>query len=153
MNEIITMKREDMLERLDEFFDKQPEHVFILDLVPTGESTIFCMYSDSEFLMNHTFATFLDNIKTKIPKEGEQGVTHDVAEEMQNFIFRLRNLELDRDKRMIVTCKDGRSVSGAVAQWAMEWLMDGDESEFNRLNPDIKPNEFLQYDLYLHPII
>lgn len=151
MNEIITMRREAMLERLDEFFDRQPEHVFIMDLVPTGESTIFCMYSDSEFLVKHTFATFLDDIKTKIPKEGEQGVTKENADQMLDFIFKIRNLELERNKRLVVVCNDGLSVSGAVAQWAMDWLME--ETEFNRLNPDIKPNEFLQYDLYLHPII
>jgi len=152
MNEIITMRREAMLELLDEFFDRRPEHVFIMDLVPTGESTIFCMYPDSEFLVEHTFATFLDDIKTKTSKEGEQGVTKENADQMLNFIFKIRNLELERNKKLVVVCNDGLSVSGAVAQWAMDWLMD-DEAEFNRLNPDIKPNEFLQYDLYLHPII
>lgn len=151
MNEIITMRREAMLERLDEFFERLPEHVFIMDLVPTGESTIFCMYSESKYSLEHTFATFLDDIKTKIPKDEEQGVTKENAERMLEFIFKIRNLKLERKKRLIVVCDDGLSVSGAVAQWAMDWLMD--ETEFNRLNPDIKPNEFLQYDLYLHPII
>jgi hypothetical protein len=98
-------------------------------------------------------STRLDNIKSSIPKEGEEKVTYDKAEEMQLFIFKIRNLKLDRNKRLIVTCNDGKTVSGAVAQWAMDWLMNGDESAFNRLNPDIIPNELLQYDLYLHPII
>jgi hypothetical protein len=153
MNEIITIKRDNLKERLDEFFDKQPEHVFIMDLVPTGESTLFCMYPETEYSVTHTFATFLDDIKTQRPKDGEQGVTYDNAEQMQNFIFKIRNFKTDKNKRLIVACKNGLTVSGAVAQWAMDWLMDGDEAAFNKLNPDIRPNECLQYDLYLHPII
>lgn len=153
MNQILTLKREKMLERLNEYFELKPEHVFIMDLVPTGETTIFEMYPETEYSVEHTLATFLDNITRREPREGEQGVTKEIADKMLDFIFKIRNLKLARDKRLIVTCKDGLSVSGAVAQWAMDWLMDGDESEFNRLNPDIRPNEFLQYDLYLHPII
>jgi len=153
MNEIITIKRDDLNNRLQEFFDKQPEHVFIMDLVPTGESTILCMYPETEFSQEHTFSTFLDNVKTRVPKESEQGVTYEIAEKMQNFIFKIRNLKLNKNKKLIVACKDGLRVSGAVALWAMDWLMGSNESEFNRLNPDIRPNEFLLYDLYLHPLI
>lgn len=154
MNEIITIKRDTLKERLPEFFEKQSEHVYIIDLVPTGESTIFCMYPDSEYLIDHTFSTFLDNIKSNILKENEQGITYDKAEDIQNFIFKIRNAKHERPKRLIIACSDGRRVSGAIAIWAMEWLMgENNEEELYKLNPDILPNEFLLRDLYLHPII
>jgi len=153
MNEIITIKRENLKERLNEFFEKKPEHVFIMDLVPTGEDPLFNLDKESELFDDHTFYTYLDDIKLSKPKEGEEGVTYDKAEQMMNFIFRVRNFKTDRKKRLIIACKNGLTVSGAVAQWAMDWLMDGDEVAFNKLNPDIKPNEFLQNDLYLHPLI
>jgi hypothetical protein len=153
MNEIIIISRHALLERLDEYFENMPLHVFIIDLVPTGESTVFCMYPESEYMIEHTYATFLDNIKPPKAKEGEQVITKEVAEEIQDFIFKIRNKTLTSRKRLIVTCKNGRSVSGAVALWAMDWLMDGDEAAFNKLNPDILPNELILKDLYLHPLI
>ena len=153
MNEIITMRRDKLLKRLDEFFEAQPEHVFIIDLVPTGESTIFCMYRDTEFLADHTYTTILDDIKSPGAKEDEHVITKQEADEILDFIFKIRNLELEKNKRLIVACKNGRFVSGAVALWAMDWLMDGDEAAFNKLNPDVQPNELILNDLYLHPII
>lgn len=153
MNEIITMRRDVLVDRIDEFLEKGPAHVFIMDLIPSGEESVFSIYPESEFLSDQTFHTFLDDIQLVKPKEGEIGVTRENAEQMLNFIFKVRNRKLHRDKRLIIACKTGLTVSGAVAQWAMDWLMDGNEQEFNKLNPDIKPNEFLQYDLYLHPLI
>lgn len=153
MNEIITLKREDMSTRLVEYYEKQPDHVFVLDLVPSGETTIFEMYPETEFSVSHTFATFLDDIQRITPKDGEIGITKENADAIQDFIFKVRNYKTDRDKRLIVVCKTGYTVSGAIALWAMDWLMDSDETAFNKLNPDIRPNEFLLRDLYLHPII
>jgi len=142
-----------MEEKLPEYFERQPDHVFILDLVPTGESTIFCMFPETEFSVSHTFATFLDDIQRIEPKDNETGVTKEIADNIQDFIFKIRNYKTNKDKRLLVVCKSGYTVSGAVALWAMDWLMDSNEEEFNKLNPDIRPNEFILRDLYLHPII
>jgi predicted protein tyrosine phosphatase len=153
MNEIITIKRDELKTRLDEFFERVPEHIYMIDLVPSGENTIFFNYPETIYSKEHTLFIYLDDIKKKGGSVNEQVVTYDNAEIMQRFIFKIRNTKLDRPKRLIVACKTGLTVSGAVAQWAMDWLMDGDEAVFNKLNPDIKPNELLQNDLYLHPLI
>ncbi len=153
MNNIITISREKLKERLDEFFDNMPMHIFIIDLIPSTEESIFDKYESTEFSEFHTYSTFLDNIKPPKVKEGECGVTKEKADEIQEFIFRVRNHDVDKERKLIVACNNGLFVSGAVALWAMDWLMYGDEEAFNKLNPDITPNEMILRDLYLHPII
>jgi len=153
MNEIITIKRIDLQEKLNEFFSIKPEHVFLMDLVPHGETTIFEMYPENEYSNKHSFATYLDNIFVQ-PKENEYGVTKYTAEKIQDFVFYIRNLKLDREKRLIIACENGRNVSGAVALWAMDWLMgDQEEEKLYALNPDMRPNEDILRDLYIYPLI
>ncbi len=153
MDSIITISRDKLVERLKEFFHEMPMNIFILELIPSTEKSIFDKYESSEFSEFHTYSTFLDNIKPPKVKEEECGVTKEKADEIQEFIFRVRNNDSDKPNKLIVTCNDGLSVSGAIALWAMDWLMDSDETVFNKLNPDIKPNEMILRDLYLHPII
>jgi predicted protein tyrosine phosphatase len=153
MHEIITISREKIKERLDEFFENMPLHVFILELISFDKESIFDKYESSDFSEFHTDFIFLDNIKPPKIKEGECGVTKEKADEIQEFVFRVRNHDMGRSNKFIVVCDDGLSVSGAIALWAMDWLMDSDEEAFNKLNPDIKPNEMILRDLYLHPII
>jgi hypothetical protein len=154
MNEIIVLKRENLKDMLDDYYEKSPEHVFLIDLVPTGETTIFEMYPETEYSVSHTFATFLDDVKSKPPEENQVGVTGTMADNLQNFVFSIRRLETRKDKRLIIACNNGRTVSGAVALWAMDWIMDETQEDvLYKINPDIRPNEFILADLYLHPII
>lgn len=153
MNEIITIKRVELQEKLNEFFSINPQHIFLMDLVPHGETTIFEMYPETEYSSKHTFYTYLDNIFVQ-PKENEHGMTKHTAEKIQDFIFYIRNLKLDREKRLIIACENGRNVSGAIALWSMDWLMgDQEEEKLYKLNPDLRPNEDILRDLYIYPLI
>lgn len=155
MTEIYTISRQKILEQLDKFITEQPMHVFVMDLVPAKKEPIFYKYEKNDFLKEHTYSTYLDNIKSFGPTEDECGITKHMADAMQVFIFKVMNYNTntEKTKRLIIACENGRCVSGAVALWAMDWLMDGDEPAFNKLNPDIIPNGPILNDLYLHPIL
>jgi len=145
MNEILTIKREVLKEQLNEYITKAPEHVYILDLVPKEESTIFSLIPETPYLMDHTLYLYFDkNIE----------LTYDKIEKLLNFIFKVKNAESRKNKRLIIACKDGRRMSGTVALWAMEWLMGEDkEDELYKKNPDLLPDEIILGKLFLHPLI
>lgn len=155
MTEIYTISRERILDQLEKFITEQPTYIFVMDLIPTQKESIFDKYEKNDFLKIHTYSTYLDNIKSFGPTKNECEITKSVADAMQVFIFKAMNYNTmaKKTKKLIVTCEDGRSVSGAVALWAMDWLMDGDENAFNKLNPDITPNVPILNNLYLHPIL
>lgn len=150
MTKILVIKREVLFEQIEQFINNKPEHIFIINVINNDIDKISLQLPDS--LQSQVLDIKLDNIKSA-KQENVEKLTHEKAELLMDFIFMIRNKKLDVEKKLIIACNDGRYVSGSIGLWAMDWLMDGNEDEFYKLNPDVKPNELILYDLYLHPII
>lgn len=143
--EIITINRTILKDRLKEFCEIQPEHVFIIDIYPPDKEAIFTSCPKTEFFNKHTLGISFD-INSKITKIE--------ITKILDFITNIINTNSNKTKKLIIACKDGRRLSGTMAVWVMEWLMGEDkEDELYKKNPDILPNENILNDLLLYKLL